>query len=87
MKGILAPTDSRFRPDQRALENGDLSLAEKEKSRLENKQRQNKGKVQPQFFKEAKDEATGEKIFQYQTENGYWKRRERGKWQEMPELF
>lgn len=47
MKGIVAPTDSRFRPDQRALENGDLSFAEKEKSRLETKQRQNKGKVEP----------------------------------------
>ena len=78
MKGIVAPTDSRFRPDQRALENGDIPLAEKEKSRLEIKQRNNKGKVEPQFFKEAKDETTGEKIYQYKPENGYWKKRERG---------
>ena len=35
MEGIIAPTDSRFRPDQRALENGDIDKAEKEKSRLE----------------------------------------------------
>ncbi|KRX16338.1 Oxysterol-binding protein-related protein 2 [Trichinella nelsoni] len=34
-----APTDSRFRPDVRYLENGDLDLAETEKLRLEEKQR------------------------------------------------
>jgi hypothetical protein len=32
-----APTDSRLRPDQRALENGDLDLAAAEKHRLEEK--------------------------------------------------
>ncbi|KRX56010.1 Oxysterol-binding protein-related protein 2 [Trichinella sp. T9] len=34
-----APTDSRFRPDVRYLENGELDLAETEKLRLEEKQR------------------------------------------------
>jgi len=33
----LPPTDSRFRPDQRALENGDFDLASDEKFRLEEK--------------------------------------------------
>ena len=33
----LAPTDTRFRPDQRALENGDFKLAETEKNRVEEK--------------------------------------------------
>jgi hypothetical protein len=33
----IAPTDSRFRPDQRALENGDFLLAASEKNRLEEK--------------------------------------------------
>jgi oxysterol-binding protein 1 len=32
-------TDTRLRPDQRALENGDFALASKEKIRLEEKQR------------------------------------------------
>lgn len=32
----LPPTDSRFRTDQRALENGDLKLAASEKIRIEN---------------------------------------------------
>ncbi|TNV78916.1 hypothetical protein FGO68_gene10452 [Halteria grandinella] len=36
---FLPPTDTRFRPDQRALENGDFALATKEKARLEEKQR------------------------------------------------
>lgn len=35
----LPPTDTRLRPDQRALENGDFKLANSEKLRLEEKQR------------------------------------------------
>jgi oxysterol-binding protein 1 len=35
----IAPTDSRLRPDQRALENGDFKFAASEKNRLEEKQR------------------------------------------------
>lgn len=31
----LPPTDTRLRPDQRALENGDFKLAASEKERLE----------------------------------------------------
>ncbi|KAF7222495.1 oxysterol-binding protein-related protein 1 [Nothobranchius furzeri] len=39
MEGILPPTDSRLRPDIRAMENGDIDLASAEKKRLEEKQR------------------------------------------------
>ena len=39
LKPYLPPTDCRFRPDQRALENGDFKLAAAEKNRLEEKQR------------------------------------------------
>ena len=39
LKKVIAPTDTRFRPDQRALENGDIELATIEKNRLEEKQR------------------------------------------------
>ena len=35
----LPPTDSRLRPDQRHLENGEYEEAYKEKLRLEEKQR------------------------------------------------
>jgi hypothetical protein len=31
---VIAPTDTRWRPDQRALENGDMKLAAEEKNRL-----------------------------------------------------
>ncbi|XP_032426665.1 oxysterol-binding protein-related protein 2-like isoform X1 [Xiphophorus hellerii] len=39
MGAILAPTDCRFRPDIRAMENGNIDEASKEKERLEEKQR------------------------------------------------
>ncbi|MED6239485.1 Oxysterol-binding protein- protein 1 [Ataeniobius toweri] len=39
MEAVLAPTDSRFRPDIRAMENGNIDEASKEKERLEEKQR------------------------------------------------
>ena len=35
MANIIPPTDTRRRPDQRALELGDFKLAAKEKERLE----------------------------------------------------
>ena len=37
LKDKIAPTDSRMRPDQRALENGDLKLAAEIKNMLEEK--------------------------------------------------
>uniref|UniRef100_A0A3Q0SBX1 Oxysterol-binding protein n=1 Tax=Amphilophus citrinellus TaxID=61819 RepID=A0A3Q0SBX1_AMPCI len=39
MEGVIPSTDSRFRPDIRAMENGDIDLASAEKKRLEEKQR------------------------------------------------
>ncbi|XP_060692434.1 oxysterol-binding protein-related protein 2b [Hemiscyllium ocellatum] len=39
MKNVLAPTDCRFRPDIRAMENGNMDIAGAEKERLEEKQR------------------------------------------------
>nr|XP_046265225.1 oxysterol-binding protein-related protein 1-like isoform X2 [Scatophagus argus] len=39
MEGVIPPTDSRLRPDIRAMENGDTDLASAEKKRLEEKQR------------------------------------------------
>lgn len=36
----LPPTDSRLRPDQRYLENGEYGMANSEKLRLEQRQRQ-----------------------------------------------
>lgn len=39
MDSVICPSDSRRRPDVRALEEGQLDLAAAEKERLENKQR------------------------------------------------
>ena len=39
LKNTVAPTDTRRRPDQRCLENGDMIMAATEKERLEAKQR------------------------------------------------
>ncbi|XP_077469626.1 oxysterol-binding protein-related protein 2-like [Stigmatopora argus] len=39
LEAILAPTDCRFRPDIRAMENGKMDEASQEKERLEDKQR------------------------------------------------
>lgn len=39
LHNVVAPTDTRRRPDQRALENGDMKTAAFEKNRLENRQR------------------------------------------------
>lgn len=57
LKKHLCPTDSRLRPDQRAMENGEFDVANTEKQRLEEKQRAKRrllppGKEhQPRWFK------------------------------------
>jgi hypothetical protein len=38
----LPPTDTRFRPDIRKMEEGDIDLAGQEKNRLEEKQRESR---------------------------------------------
>ena len=57
IRHVLPPTDSRFRPDQRALEDGDADAAEELKLKLENEQRirrkvleETGEKHQPQWF-------------------------------------
>jgi hypothetical protein len=37
LQNVVSPSDTRRRPDQRALENGDMKLAVSEKNRLEEK--------------------------------------------------
>lgn len=59
LQNVVAPTDTRRRPDQRHLENGDMISAAKEKERLEVKQRtvrkwkeKNKIEHKPVYFEE-----------------------------------
>ncbi|KAL8387155.1 hypothetical protein RB595_010116 [Gaeumannomyces hyphopodioides] len=78
----LAPTDSRFRPDQRAMEEGRYDDAGEEKNRLEEAQRarrrvrEAKGEeFRPAWFAKAKCEITGEEYWKFN--GGYWAARER----------
>ncbi|KAG0315025.1 hypothetical protein BG000_005323 [Podila horticola] len=47
LKKQLCPTDSRLRPDQRAMENGEFDVANTEKQRLEEKQRSKRRLLPP----------------------------------------
>jgi len=88
----LPCTDSRLRPDQRALENGDLETASKEKHNVEEYQRKlrkerEKDKIEwvPRYFATEIDEETKEKTYIF---NGqYWKDRESGKVKEFERVF
>ncbi|KAL9245526.1 hypothetical protein vseg_019169 [Gypsophila vaccaria] len=85
LKETLPPTDSRLRPDQRCLENGEFEKANAEKLRLEQRQRQAR-KMQekgwkPQWF--AKDKRTDS----YRFIGGYWEAREQNNWDACPNIF
>ncbi|CAL9185258.1 unnamed protein product, partial [Musa hybrid cultivar] len=85
LKEKLPSTDSRLRPDQRCLENGEYEMANAEKLRLEQRQRQAR-KMQesgwkPQWFAKDKESDT------YRYLGGYWEAREDGKWDGCPDIF
>jgi hypothetical protein len=81
LKGKLPSTDSRYRPDVRALEEGNLDLAEAEKDRLEELQRERRkqGKArEPQWFRREGDE--------WVYAGGYWEQRAKG-WEGVEPLW
>ncbi|XP_057974155.1 oxysterol-binding protein-related protein 1C-like isoform X2 [Malania oleifera] len=85
LKEKLPPTDSRLRPDQRCLENGEYEMANAEKLRLEQRQRQAR-KMQergwkPQWF------AKGKGSDAYRYVGGYWEAREQSIWSSSPDIF
>ncbi|XP_038716753.1 oxysterol-binding protein-related protein 1C-like isoform X2 [Tripterygium wilfordii] len=86
MPGLKLPaTDSRLRPDQRCLENGEFDMANSEKLRLEQQQRQAR-KMQesgwkPRWFAMDKGSHT------YRYIGGYWEAREQGNWGSYPDIF
>ncbi|RYC57403.1 hypothetical protein CHU98_g8802 [Xylaria longipes] len=78
----IAPTDSRYRPDQRAMEDGEYDFAASEKNRLEEAQRARRKERQqtgeeftPAWFAKAVCEVTGVEYWKY-TEQ-YWIQREK----------
>lgn len=77
----LPPTDSRFRPDQRALEEGDVRSAEEDKLRVEEMQRERRRRgadAKPKWFKKNGDE--------WVYAGGYWEQREKG-WEDPVQLW
>ncbi|KAG5926721.1 hypothetical protein E4U42_003023 [Claviceps africana] len=78
----LAPTDSRLRPDQRAMEDGEYDFAATEKTRLEEAQRARRKdreargeEFSPAWFTKAQCEVTGESYWKFSGK--YWERREK----------
>ncbi|KAG8932424.1 hypothetical protein FRC02_001160 [Tulasnella sp. 418] len=83
----LPPTDSRLRPDQRAMEEGKIDIADKEKERLEvaqrqrRKQREERGETwTPRWFEPTTD---GEWVYK----GGYWEARAQKKWDGSEKLW
>ncbi|PAN33675.1 hypothetical protein PAHAL_6G037300 [Panicum hallii] len=81
----LPPTDSRLRPDQRHLENGEYEKANAEKLRLERRQRMST-KLQdngwkPRWFEQDMENGT------YRYKGGYWETREKGRWDGCLDIF
>ena len=94
LRPLLPPTDVRFRPDQRALENGDLKLAADEKHRLEEKQRavrryNEKHKIEhiPKYFERWQN--PDDPNHEYYRYNGLYfeKDRIKGDWKRLPDLY
>lgn len=92
LKKVLPLTDSRFRPDLRAVENQDMELAQSEKRRIEEMQRQrhkhlneNHIKYESKYFSEVLDTFTNEKMFIL---NGdYWGDRHERKFSHVYDIF
>lgn len=95
----LPPTDSRLRPDQRKVEQGDLDGAEVIKARLEEQQRVRRARLEdegaewvPRWFERVGGggggDGAGEDVWRLKTgRNGYWEERERGEWSGVVDVF
>lgn len=94
-KGKLAPTDSRIRPDQRALEDGDLDRAEDLKTELEERQRQRRKEMEeagqswtPKWFTPVNGSGEGEETWKLKPgKDGYWEERSKGEWNGVVPVF
>ncbi|CAH8609133.1 unnamed protein product [Dicrocoelium dendriticum] len=96
----VAPTDSRLRPDQRYMEDGDWDKANEEKRRLEQKQRAKRHRWEqrqaegiypseplftPVWFGPATDPVTKETSHVYL--NNYWQAKSHQDWVACPDIF
>ncbi|OAP64052.1 hypothetical protein AYL99_00024 [Fonsecaea erecta] len=88
----LPPTDTRLRPDQRAMEDGEYEFAATEKNRVEEKQRAARRQREaageewrPKWFEKKVDPITGETYWEH---NGlYWKKRAEKDWAVCDDIF
>lgn len=92
LKPWLPPTDTRLRPDQRAMEDGKYDFAADEKNRLEEKQRatrrmREKGGLEhgARWFKESVHPVTKQPYWQFTGE--YWQAREDKHWTGVEDIF
>ncbi|TVY23211.1 Oxysterol-binding-like protein [Lachnellula hyalina] len=88
----LPPTDTRLRPDQRAMEDGQYDFAATEKNRVEEKQRarrrqrEEKGEeFRPLWFVKDRCPVTGEIFWRFNEK--YWKARAEKDWHGVEEIF
>ncbi|KIV81503.1 hypothetical protein PV11_03683 [Exophiala sideris] len=88
----LPPTDTRLRPDQRAMEDGEYDRAATEKNRVEEKQRAARRQREaageewrPKWFEKKRDPVTGESYWEH---NGqYWQKRREHDWNVCDDIF
>ncbi|KFG42451.1 Oxysterol-binding protein, partial [Toxoplasma gondii FOU] len=89
---VVAPTDSRFRPDQKLYEEGRVEEAIEEKTRLEEKQRsaarlrpRGEDDYDPLWFAKGEDPITHEPAWIYK--GGYWEAKAEGGFPDSPDIF
>ncbi|OJJ61624.1 hypothetical protein ASPSYDRAFT_148183 [Aspergillus sydowii CBS 593.65] len=84
----IPATDSRLRPDQRALENGDVDRAEEVKVLLEEAQRARRRDMEgageswePRWFTKVDEAPESEPVWRLKGgKDGYWEERTKGSW-------
>ncbi|KAL4783926.1 Oxysterol-binding protein-domain-containing protein [Aspergillus varians] len=94
-KKKIPASDSRLRPDQRALEDGDVDLAEEVKVLLEQAQRARRRAMEaageswePKWFTLVDGAPEGESVWRLKGgKDGYWDERTRGSWGSVLPVF
>ena len=96
LRPLLPRTDTRLRPDQRAMEDGEYDLAAQEKNRVEEKQRAKRREREergedfvPKWFSKSRCSVTGEGYWLF--DGRYWKMRDSvangGAWEGPEDIF
>lgn len=88
----LPQTDTRLRPDQRAMEEGRYDEASDEKHRVEEKQRAKRREREaegvdyaPRWFEKKVHPLSGQEYWSYKGD--YWEERKEHDWKDVPEIF